>query len=170
LNETYSDAYIEQTFYRWYDGNRVISQKFANSLSPDENGNVPSFKAIDKWKTKYGWVERADSMDAQVSLEFQKKVIDARVKMYEEHSNVANALVEKGKEFIKDHPIETMQDALKAISLGVEIERVSVGQADFGRKYLNMTGDQLTNELRKLLGSPEKPDDFIDVTPEPEEE
>lgn len=170
MSETYSDAYIEQVFYKWYDGNRVISQKFTNSLSPDENGNVPSFKAVDKWKDKYGWVERADALDAQVSLEFQKKVIDSRVQMYEEHSRVANALVEKGKEFINTHPIETMQDALKAISLGVEIERVSVGQADFGRKYLNMSGDQLTNELRKLLGSPEKPDEFIDAKVETEEE
>lgn len=165
MNETYSDAYIEQVFYKWYEGNRVISPKFSNSLPPDENGNTPSFKAIDKWKDKYGWVERADALDGEVALSFQQTVIEKRVKMYEEHAEVANALIVKGKEFLANHPIEDMADALKAISLGVDIERASVGQADFGKRLVTMTDDQLTKELKKMLGQPVKADEFIDVDP-----
>ena len=143
-----------------------ISQKFANSLPPDENGNVPSFKAIEKWRDSYGWLERADAMDVEVSRRFQDEAVSKRIKMYEEHVEVSNKLIEKGKAFLVDHPIDEMSDALKAISLGVEIQRASVGQIELGQKILGMSDAQLLKELTKLLGKPENKSEFIDAETE----
>lgn len=168
MAETYSDQYIEQTFYLWHRGGRKISQRFANSLPEDDKGQRPTFKTIEMWRDKFGWIDRADTLDAEISNTLQKKVIDDRVQMYEKHTALADALIEKAETFLRDHPITEMKDALKAIELGIEIQRVSVGQADFGRKLLEMSDDQLTRELNKMLQTPNKSDEFIDAETEEE--
>lgn len=160
LAENYTDQYIEQTFYLWHKGGRKISQKFANSLPEDEKGRRPTFKAIEKWRDKFGWIDRADKLDAEISNALQERVIDERIQMYEKHVGLANALIAKGEAFLVSGTITEMKDALKAIELGIEIERVSVGQAEFGRKLLTATGDQLVKELNKLL-APKIESEFI---------
>lgn len=163
MSENYSDQYIEQTFYLWYKGGRKISQKFANSLPEDEKGQRPTFKTVEKWRDSYGWIDRADTLDADISNALQKDVINERVEMYRRHVELADSLLEKGKKFLEEHPIDEMSDALKAISLGVEIHRVSVGQVALGQKILSMSDDQLTKELNKLLAPQKKDDEFIDA-------
>lgn len=168
MAETYSDQYKEQTFILWYDGNRKISQKFANSLPEDENGQRPTFKTIEKWRDEFGWMQRADALDGELSRKLQDEVINKRIKMYEEHVEVSNALIAKGKTYLETHPIEEMSDALKAISLGVEIQRVSVGQIELGQKILRMSDDQLNKEIYRLLGRADELEDseVIDVPAE----
>lgn len=162
----YSEQYIEQAFFLWHSGGRKISQRFANSLPEDETGKRPTFKTIEKWRDAYGWIERAEALDVEFSNALQTTAIDKRIRMYEEHVELSNALISKGKEFLETHQIEDMSDALKAITLGVEIQKASIGQVEMGRKILTMTDDQLTRELNKLLGKPDQESEFIDVTPE----
>lgn len=162
MPENYSSKYIEETFYRWYESGMKISPKFANSLPADEQGKAPTFKTIEKWRDAYGWVDRAEELDNAISKSIQDTIVGKRTAMYEEHATVANKLVQKGREFLESHSIDTMADALKAISLGVEIERVSVGQADLGRKIMSMSDEQLTSELQKYLKPPTKDSEFIE--------
>lgn len=168
MAETYSDQYKEQTFILWYDGNRKISQKFANSLPEDENGQRPTFKTIEKWRDEFGWMQRADALDGELSRKLQDEVINKRIKMYEEHVEVSNSLIAKGKDYLENHPIEEMGDALKAISLGVEIQRVSVGQIELGQKILRMSDEQLNREIYKLMGKSDEIEEseIIDVPAE----
>ena len=169
MAETYSDQYKEQTFILWYDGNRKISNKFANSLPEDEQGQRPTFKTIEKWRDEFGWMQRADALDGELSRKLQDEVINKRIKMYEEHVEVSNSLIAKGKDYLENHPIDDMADALKAISLGVEIQRVSVGQIELGQKILRMSDEQLNREIYKLMGkSDELEDEIIDVPKEEE--
>jgi len=169
MAETYSEIYKEQVFVLWYDGNRKISNKFANSLPEDENGQRPTFKTIEKWRDEFGWMQRADALDGELSRKLQDEVINKRIKMYEEHVTVSNKLIELGKDFLDNHKIEEMGDALKAISLGVEIQRVSVGQIELGQKILRMSDEQLNKEIYRLMGkSDELEDEIIDVPKEEE--
>lgn len=168
MSENYSDQYIEQTFYLWYKGGRKISNRFANSLPEDEKGQRPTFKTVEKWRDNFGWIDRADKLDADISNALQKEVISERTEMYKEHVEVSNSLIQKAKEFLDTHPIEEMSDALKAISLGIEIQRISVGQAALGHKILAMSDDQLTRELSKLLAPEKKNEEFIDAETEEE--
>lgn len=167
-SERYDDHYIEQTFYLWHKNGRHISDKFAKSLPPDEHGQRPAFKTIEQWKDKFAWVTRADSLDAELSLALQEKVIDERIAMYEEHTQISNTLIEKAKNFLSTTEIKEMKDALKAIELAIEIQRVSIGQAEFGRRLLNMSSEQLSKELNKML-QPKQENEFIvdaDITGE----
>lgn len=162
----YSEQYIEQVFFLWHGSGRKISPRFANTLPEDETGKRPTFKTIEKWRDAYGWIERAEALDVEFSNALQTTAIDKRIKMYEEHVELSNALIAKGRQFLETHPIEEMNDALKAITLGVEIQKASIGQVEMGRKILTMTDDQLLKEINKLLGKPEQESEFIDVTPE----
>ena len=168
MAETYSDQYKEQTFILWYDGNRKISNKFANSLPEDEQGQRPTFKTIEKWRDEFGWMQRADALDGELSRKLQDEVINKRIRMYEEHVEVSNSLIAKGKDYLENHPIDDMADALKAISLGVEIQRVSVGQIELGQKILRMSDEQLNREIYKLMGKSDELEDteIIDVPAE----
>lgn len=163
MSENYSDQYIEQTFYLWYKGGRKISQKFSNSLPEDDKGQRPTFKTIEKWRDAYGWVDRAEGLDADISNALQKEVINERMEMYKSHVELADALIAKGKEFLDTHEIDDMADALKAISMGVDIAKASVGQVALGQKILSMSDDQLTKELNKLLAPQKKDEEFIDA-------
>ena len=166
MTENYNDQYIELIFHKWYNGGRKISQRFANSLPQDDRGNSPSFKTIEKWRDGFGWIERADSLDADLSRRFEDEAVEKRIEMYREHVEVSNALIQKGKQFLETHPIEEMSDALKAISLGVDIQKASIGQIEMGQKILKMSDEQLTKELNKLLGKPDTESEFIDVAAE----
>ena len=77
MAESFSDPFKEQVFFLWHENGRKISNKFANSL-PDENGNKPSPKAIEKWRDGYGWIERADSLDAEISKELEDAGIEVQ--------------------------------------------------------------------------------------------
>jgi len=170
MAETYSDQYKEQTFILWYDGNRKISNKFASSLPEDEKGQRPTFKTIEKWRDEYGWMQRADALDGELSRKLQDEVINKRIRMYEEHVEVSNSLIAKGKDYLENHTIDEMADALKAISLGVEIQRVSVGQIELGQKILRMSDEQLNREIYKLMGKSDEMEEaeIIDVPKEEE--
>lgn len=161
MPENYSEQYIEQVFYLWHDGGRKISQRFANSLPEDENGNRPTFKTIEKWRDTYGWVDRAEDLNAKISMSLEKVAIEKRTKMYLEHEEVGTALLTKGREFLESHPIEEMADALKAITLGWELRKNSIGQAEIGQKLLNMSDEQLIKELNKML-LPKNENEFIE--------
>ena len=163
MSENYSDQYIEQSFFLWYRGGRKISNKFANSLPEDEKGQRPTFKTVEKWRDSFGWIQRAEALDADLSRALQDQVINERSEMYKEHVEVADKLIAKGKEYLEFHPMDDMADALKSISLGVEIQRVSVGQVALGQKILSMSDDQLTRELNKLLSPQKKDDEYIEA-------
>lgn len=163
MAEIYSDQYKEVIFQLWYDNNKKIGGKFSNSIPDDENGRKPNYQTIENWRDSYGWIQRAETVDAELSRRLQDEAIDKRIKMYEEHVSVSNSLIEKGKEYLVNHPIDDMADALKAISLGVEIQRVSIGQIEMGRKILGMSNEQLTRELNNLLQPKNQNDEFIDA-------
>lgn len=144
----------------WYETGKKISNKFSNSL-PEENGNRPSPKTVEKWRDQFGWLQRADILDAELSQVLQTKIIDKRIKMYEEHSKIADELIQKGRTFLRTVELKDASDAIRAISLGVEIEKESIGQAEVGRRLLTMSDDQLNKELERLIGKPKALSDNI---------
>lgn len=163
----YTESFKDTIFYLWYNGGRKMSPHWSKSLPSDENGNRPSYNAVLHWKEQDGWVERADALEAEISQSFQETVISKRTQMYDEHAELANKLIEKARDYLLNHEIDSMADALKAASLGVDIARMSVGQGDLGRKLMLATPEQLTRELNKLLGTnKDVDDDLIDAVTE----
>lgn len=166
--QKYSEHYLDKTFYLWYEGGKKLSQKFINSL-PEEDGDSPNLTTVTKWRNDYGWVERAQAMDDELSNVIQNQIIDKRAKMYEEHIEIANTLLTKAREFLATGKIEDMGEALKAIDLATELQKASIGQVEWGRKMMSMSNEQLTTTLKSLLGDiKNENEEFIDVEAEDE--
>lgn len=162
----FADNYREVVFALWYEGGKNIGNNLIDAI-PEENGEKPAISTIIKWRDMYGWLERAELLDVEVSRNITDEIVSKRIEMYEKHSVVAGELVEKGIKFLRDNPIDSSSDALKAIALGVDIERASIGQADVGRRILKMSDEQLTKELSRLVGKPMANDEeFIDAETE----
>lgn len=157
----YSEDYKELVFSAWYKNNRAISKSLCNSLPVDSNnGKSPDILTITRWRDDGNWEERANSLDSAVVTSNNNKIISERIEMYKEHVQISNSLIAKGKEYLENHDILDAQDALRAITLGIEIQRASVGQASYGEKILSMGDEKLVKELQTLLGKP-KTDDII---------
>ena len=117
------------------------------------------------WHKDRGWNLRADALDAEVSIEKDKLVIDRRIKMWEEQERVATQLVEKGMTYLDETGIQNSANALRAVDLGLTTQRVSTGMAEMVTKITKMSDQQITAELQKLLG---KKEEIIDAEVEEE--
>lgn len=161
MAEIYSDSYIDQCFYIWYESGKSYSKDLVDKLPKTDRGNSPSILTLQKWGSEYGWLERADALDGQLSVAMDNSIINRRVAMYEKHAEVGKDLIERASKFFEEHGgIKTENAALRAMELGMETERKSVGVADYVRKLSEMTPDQLDRELANLLG-PKKEEEFI---------
>ena len=157
MAENYTDLYKEMVFFRWHSEGKVISPRFCNSL-PDENGNRPTHKAVEKWRDQFGWIQRADTLDVELSNRLKDEYIEKRNAMFEKHIDMASLLIDKSKEFLTKTNFFEATDALRAVALGIEIERASIGQVEMGQKILEMSNDQLDKALLKLVGKDVAPD------------
>jgi hypothetical protein len=161
----YSEKFIDQCFYVYYDSDRTVGNALIDKLPENEEGKKPGIFTVKRWVEEKGWIERADALDAEVSIQVEKSVIQKRVEMYEKHAKLADELITMGREFLQKQVdgggLKTENAALRAIELGFQTERVSVGVSDMVRKIGEMTPDQLDNELRKLLGQKQE-NEFIE--------
>lgn len=152
----YTDQYIDQCFYAWYDNGKTTGKTLLDKLPKSDSGNTPGLMTIKKWADEYNWIARADALDGEISLALDKTVIQKRVEMYEKHADLAGELIDMARDFLSKQVegggLKTENAALRALELGIDVERKSVGVSDMVRKIGEMTPDQLDNELRKLLG------------------
>lgn len=165
MAENYTEKYKEDLFYAWYEtGDKSFGTSLLDKIPANENGSKPNLISIKKWSEENGWIERADALDAQVSVAQDNLVINRRIAMYEKHEEVGEELITMGRDFLKKlgegGGLKTENAAIRAIELGMETERKSVGVADYVRRLSDMTPDQLDMELQKLLGQ-KKDDEFI---------
>lgn len=161
----YTDEYIDNAFYLWYDNGRTVGSKLL-SILPEVDGRKPGILTVKDWVVSKGWIERADALDAEVSREKDRIMIDKRKKMYEEQVVIADELLAKGREFLKDGGIRTGAEALRAIDLGLATKRISVGASEAYEKISQMSDEDIAKELRKLIGKRPVDEDSINVIPE----
>lgn len=161
----YSDEYIEKVFYLWYENGKTTGSGLI-SLLQAEDGRTPSVFTIKDWVATKGWMERADALDAELSRALDGKMIDKRIKMYEEQVEIADELLKRGREFLASEiGIRTGAEALRAIDLGLATKRVSVGASEAYEKISKMSDEDIAKELRNLLGKPKVDEDnIVDAT------
>ena len=160
----YTEEYIDDVFYRWHGADRIISQAFISQLEPDKNGRTPTKEAVTRWRDTRGWIERADALDAEISVRKDLEVIDLRMQMFKKHAEIGGQLVEKGLSYLQEYGAENSASAIRAIDLGLTTERISTGLAEVYVKISKMSDDALTKELQKLIGGGvSKDDDTVDA-------
>lgn len=148
---TYSDEFIERCFSAWYNSSRSSGVKFKELLGETEE-SVPSYTTVNEWASKYGWYERADSLDAQITVRNDNEIVNSRAEMFKKQVEYSNRLIEEGMKYLNENGITSDNAAIRAIDLGLSTQRVTVGMAESYVKISKMGNDELQKELQKLLG------------------
>lgn len=154
----YPDLYVDKVFYVWYNNNKRVNAKLVKDIPdfPEDSGNKPNVATLNIWIKKFDWDIRAQGLDDEISHRMDDEIITKRMEMFKQHQIIGGQLIEKGITFLKENGISTDQAAIRAIDLGINIERVSTGMAESYLKISKMSDEELQRELLKLTGK--KPD------------
>lgn len=161
---SYTEDYIEQCFFVWYQGNRGRGRLHAaDGLPPSNDGNIPAITTILEWRSKYGWDERADALDAEVSMRLEKDAIEKKAETIKKVVAMLEDAVLKASEQIKKDGFDTSAAAVRMLLGGSEELVRLVGTGELLLAVSKMNDQQLTKEFYHLLG---KDDNVIDVEAE----
>lgn len=178
LDINYSEDYIESCFYAWYKAgapalqnkNKALSvggTQVMKTLPLSPDGRKPNLVTVMSWMNRFGWRERADALDAQVSLKMDKEVVTERVRILRQLADMGQRLMDKGAEYImnSDNPFkDNPSAAVRAIIAGSEMKYKYAGQADVLEGISSMSNKQLEREILHLLGKENNDDEEIDAT------
>ncbi len=161
----YSEEYIEACFYLWYQNNRSRGRMAANDGFPmaDDGTPPPTLTTVYNWKKKYGWDERADALDAEVSINMEKDAIQKKIDATKKLVKTGEEMIEKGMAHIKQQGFDSSSAAVRAVLGGAELVSKFVGMGEMMMAIAQMNDKQLTKELYRLMG---KSDEVIDAEAE----
>lgn len=162
----YDQIYIEACFFAWYragapglktsNGNvSVGGAQVMNSLPAAADGRKPNIVTVSRWAERYGWRQRADALDAEVSVKLEQEVIQERIQTLKTLAQNGKTLKDKGLKFISDNDnpfADNASAAVRAIIAGADMEFKYAGQAQILENISGMTNKQLESEILKLLG------------------
>jgi hypothetical protein len=164
--ERFSEQYIEACFYAWFRAGRPTLQTRNGAISASgarimrvlpstEDGKRPEIHTVNKWMDKYAWIERADALDAQVSVKMDHDVIQKRIKDLKKLADSGEKLLDKALAYLEteENPFEGEPGAaVRALIAASEMIFKYGGAADRLAQIANMTDKQLEAEARRLLG------------------
>lgn len=171
----FTDEYKEKCFYSWYENKEKPRQKMLDALPKDENGRTPGYQTIIAWRDNFGWIERADALDAEVSVRVENQLIKKTAKRYEQLAEVGEELMQMARDYLKAQGFDSAASAVRAIGLGGEMVSKYAGMADKISALSGMSNRQLEVFAQRLLGNQDKDENVItayadDLTEESDEQ
>lgn len=112
--------------------------------------------AVNHWAIAFAWDERAEARALEAVRRTETAAIEELQKRLDDHRRAGELLRRRGVEHLAKQPIETTRDAITAIKVGIELERLSVGLPDWVFEILRMDDEQLEKEriaLARLAAS-----------------
>ncbi len=117
---------------------------------------VTSFAAREKWPARLAKVE------SEARVETDKRAVDGLTEMNQRHTKIAKALQGKALGALKNMPLESARDVIRALDLGVRQERLILGEPT----ERQATVEEVTKrEIRELLVADDD-DEAEDAAPE----
>lgn len=87
-----------------------------------------SKQAITKTAAKERWQERVAEIEQRVQADSKEKVVDLLNEMNERHLRVLRAIQAKALEALKEKPLRTGMDAVRALEVTIRHERLIRGE------------------------------------------
>lgn len=167
LVPNYSEQYIETCFFLWYNQNRGRGKFSINkNFPPSFDGNVPSVHTVETWRKKWGWNERAEVLDAEVSLRLEKEAIQKKVETLKKVTEWVESASDKAKQFLEGKGFDSSASAVRMLLGGAEFLAKFAGNGEMLAVVKNMNDQQLTRELNKFLGKNENEDVDLELIAE----
>jgi len=162
----FDDDYIESCFYAWYQVRGLTKKSILKHIPVAPDGRKPDANTIISWRDKFGWIEHADDLDAQLSMRLDKEAIEKRANLIEQLVKDSRKMKDKGLAYLdKEDPFkDNPAAAIRAIVAGIEGEFKYTGMAQTLLAITRMDDKQLTREALRLLGKNENEENTIDAT------
>lgn len=151
----YSEIYIDKLFYEWYKAGRPKLQSnskksLMNIIPPDESGRKPNRETVRKWMNEHGWHERADALDAKMSMQLDNEAIKQKSDLYKEISDIGKDTMLRGYKFIEENGFDSSAAALRAIFGGADLVAKFGNAAEILVSIGAMSDDQVRREIERL--------------------
>lgn len=150
--KAYSQSYRESMFNIWYQAECPPMTELVKIIPPDEQGRTPDPPTLRRWHNLDGWDEHADALNGQLAVQTDQLAIQERMEMFKKHAELGKTLAQKGEEYITEHGLSTGAEAIRAVIEGTDLERKSLGYAEFFNKIVNASNEELDKQLKRLTG------------------
>ena len=151
----FSEDYKESCFYAWYKAGRPKLAIVFHAIPLSTDGHRPTVVTLRNWMNSEGWIERADALDAEVSLQLDREAIKERADQLRHMADVGREVMEEGRAYLKKEGFDSSAAAVRAVSAGSDMVFRFASAADYLTKIGGMSNKQLETEMRRLLGKNE---------------
>lgn len=158
-----------EAFEAWYADEARELRNLAPSFAK-------SVRTIQLWAVRYNWGARAEERDKAARERADHDAIKRQAEMLKRHAVLGRNLQAKGTKRL-EAGIDSDQAAIRAVQIGVGIERQAEGLPDFIASIMSMNDDQLRKHFDALAaeiagtgnpgGNNETPGDADSATAEP---
>ena len=110
-------------------------------------------RAVTKHATGENWSERLQEIERQARKRTDEKLVVAAVDMRDRHLKTVKAMQARALEAIRQYPLSTGMEAMRAAESAIKLERLIVGEAS---ERTEMNIEEVTRrELERWLVVPE---------------
>lgn len=156
----YSVDYIEGAFWEWYGAEQPSAKQLMLSLKNDSNGNKPSLTTIQLWMKEFNWRDRAAEYNKKAREQVEAEFLNQKTQMLIRHAEEGRTLQVKGMEFLENNEIKSAHAALRAVELGIQIERDATNLEKLIETVTKMDDPKIQSKLESLLNKASlRPDD-----------
>jgi hypothetical protein len=129
-------------FETWYSEFDCCFLKTADSLGVAR-------KTVHAWANAFDWRGRAAARDLERQKQSERAAVKRQVKLIERQRDAGAALRVRGVQWLSENKITKGSDAIKAIQVGIEMERQAEGLPDWVFSLQSMSEDELQAELAR---------------------
>ena len=167
-NKSFTDEYVERCFSIWYSLNQPINLLLLQEAIPESpEGKKPSTALLRQYVRNYGWIERADALNAKAIEKVEHQLVDMKADMLKRQAESAFKIAKLAENYLLENGFDTAASAVNAIKWAQEEERTVRGVSEMMIKISKMSPDELMQEAAKLL---KRNSEVIDIVPEEIEE
>lgn len=119
------------------------------SLTEVARGLGKSRALLDRWSSRWSWVERSRAWDQFVDQEKQRSQIEEAREIGVRHARIAAAIQAKVVERIRSIDIErvSLRDMVYAFDIAVKVERLALGMPTENRQVTGQDGGPIQVEV-----------------------
>lgn len=148
----YNSQYIEQCFGVWYSsGQPSLNSGFAARLPKDEYGRLPSPGVLQKWMSKYQWIQRAAELDNRAIELRDNSLVIQKAELLRKQAMDAFRLADHAHQFLLSGTFDSSAAAVNAYFRSTEEIRKVVGLSDLLQRLGDMSDEEVQDEIKKRL-------------------
>ena len=166
--DVFDKEYREACFYSWYSAG--CPRGILSAIPEANDGRKPTLMTLQRWSRDDGWKERAEAMDAELSVMVDKDIIERKKQDYLELSETGRGLIKGAVDYLKAEGFDSASAAVRAIGLGAEMVAKYSQAAEMIESVVGKTDKQIEKEIFRLLGKNSDSEDIVEVEEEPKDE